>query len=56
MIFYLNSLYDAGSLFRSLPNIVSYRIFHQTSLRIMESGSNKESMEIFVAAAMIWSG
>ena len=26
-----------------------------TSLRIMESGSNKESMEIFVAAAMIWS-
>jgi hypothetical protein len=24
-------------------------------LRIIESGSNKESMEIFVAAAMIWS-
>jgi hypothetical protein len=33
MIHYLGSLEDAGFLFRSLPNIVSYRIFHLSELR-----------------------
>lgn len=42
-----NRVYDVRFLFRSLPNIASSRIFHQTRLRIMESGSNKESTEYF---------